>query len=107
MRAPVTDRFKRNRHALRLNIDVTVACMNNLDAAARYLRDLLPDMAGELEPWTSSKARTLPHFLASLFGLAEIDLLGNRVLLANVMTKVSVAASIAPPPQLNPPSYPG
>jgi len=44
-------------------------------------------MVGELEPWPSSNARTPPHFLASLFGLAEIDLLGNRVLLANVRTQ--------------------
>lgn len=61
--------------------------MNDLDAAARYLQDLLPDMVGELEPWSSSKVSTLPHFLASLFGLAEIDLLGNRVLLANVLVQ--------------------
>lgn len=31
----VTDRFDRNRIVLRLNIVVTVACMNDLDAAAR------------------------------------------------------------------------
>ena len=61
--------------------------MNDLDAAARYLQGLLPDMVRELEPWSTSKARTLPHFLTSLFGLAEIDLLGNRVLLAKVLTQ--------------------
>lgn len=85
MRATVTGKFDRHRDVLRLNINVTVGCMNDLDAAARYLQDLLPDMVGELESWPSSKAHTLPHFLASLFGLAEIDLLGNRVLLANVI----------------------
>ena len=58
--------------------------MNDLDAAARYLQGLLPDMVGELEPWPSSKTRGLPHFLATLFGLAELDLLGHRVLLATV-----------------------
>ncbi len=72
---------------LRLNIDVTVFGMNDLDAAARYLQDLLPDMVGELEFWPSSKACTLPQFLASLFRLAEIDLLGNWVLLANIPTQ--------------------
>jgi len=30
----VTDRFDRNRQVLRLNIDVTVTCMSDLDAAA-------------------------------------------------------------------------
>ncbi len=58
--------------------------MNDLAAAARYLQDLLPDMVGELAPLPSSKAHGLPHFLASLFRLAEIDLLGHRVLLAIV-----------------------
>jgi len=43
VRGAVTDRFDRNRHVLRLNIDVAVACMNDLDAAARYLQELLPD----------------------------------------------------------------
>ena len=58
--------------------------MNNLDAAVRYLQELLPNMVGELESWPSSKSRPWPHVLASLFGLAEIDLLDHRVLLANV-----------------------
>lgn len=70
--------------------------MNDLDAAARYLQDLLPDMVGELEFWPSSKACMLPQFLASLFRLAEIELLGNRVLLANIPTQ----AEPMPPSQL-------
>jgi len=36
VRGTVTDRFDCNRHVLRLNIDVTGAGMNDLDAAARY-----------------------------------------------------------------------
>ncbi|MNN42487.1 hypothetical protein D3C81_1566710 [compost metagenome] len=86
MRGTVTDRFDRNRHVLRLDIDVTFACMNALDAAARYLKELLPEVVGELEQWPSSTERSRPHFTASLFDLAEIDLLGHRVLLANVPT---------------------
>lgn len=70
--------------------------MNDLAAAARYLQKLLPDMVGELEPWSTSKASTLPHFLASLFGLAEIDLLGHRALLANLL----VQAEPMPPSRL-------
>ncbi|MBC9081065.1 MULTISPECIES: hypothetical protein [Stenotrophomonas] len=70
--------------------------MNDFHAAARYLRELLPDMVGELERGPSSKAFTLPHFLASLFDLAEIDLLGHRVLLANVL----VQAEPMPPSRL-------
>lgn len=85
MRATVTDKFDRHRYVLRLNMNVTVAYVNDLDAATRYLQDLLPDMVGELECGPNSRAHTLPHFLASLFGLVETDLLGNRVLLANVM----------------------
>lgn len=61
--------------------------MNDLNAAARYLQHLRPYTVGELEPWARSKARTLPHSVASLFGLAEIDLLGHRVLLANSPTQ--------------------
>lgn len=87
VRWAVTDRSDRNRHVLRLNIDVTVACMSDLDATARYLQELLPDVVGELEHWTSSTARTLPHFIASLFDLAEIDLLGHRMLRSNVPTE--------------------
>lgn len=48
-RGAVTDRFDCNRHVLRLNIDVTVACMNDLQSAARHLQELLPDVAGQLE----------------------------------------------------------
>lgn len=47
VRGAVTDRFDRNLHVLRLNIDVTVACMNDPDAAARYLQELLPDVVGD------------------------------------------------------------
>lgn len=60
MRGAVTDRLDHNRHVLRLNIEVTVACMNVLDAAARNLQELLPDVVGELEHSASSTARTLP-----------------------------------------------
>lgn len=74
VRGTVTDRFDRNRHVLRLNIEVTVACMNDFAAAARHLRELLPNVVGEFEHWPSSTARTLPHFIASLLDLAEIDL---------------------------------
>ncbi len=42
-------------------------------------------MVGELEFWPSSTACILPHFLASLFGLAETHLLGHRMLLANLV----------------------
>ena len=35
VRGTVTDRFDRNRRVLRLNIDVTAARMNDLDAAFR------------------------------------------------------------------------
>ncbi len=49
VRGTVTDRFDRNRHVLRLNIGVTVACMNDLDPAARHLQELPPDVADELE----------------------------------------------------------
>ena len=87
MRGAVTDRVDRNRRVLRLNIDVTVTCMNDPDAVARNLRELLPYVVGELEHWPSSTARTLPHFIVSLFDLTEIDLLGHRGLLANVPTK--------------------
>ncbi|MHA8018665.1 hypothetical protein ACX94F_01235 [Stenotrophomonas hibiscicola] len=61
--------------------------MSDLDATTRYLQGLLPDVVGELEHLPSSTARTLPHFIASLFDLAEIDLLGHRILLANVPTE--------------------
>lgn len=44
VRGTVTDGFNRNRHVLRLNIDVTVGCMNDLDAAARHLQELLPEV---------------------------------------------------------------
>lgn len=77
VRGTVTDRVDRNRRVLRLNIDVTVACMNDLDAVARNLQELLPDVVGKLEHWPSSTARTLPHVIASLFDLTETDLLGH------------------------------
>lgn len=86
-RGTETDKFDRNRHVLRLNIDVTVACMIDLDAAARYLQELLSSVVGELEHWPSSTARTLTDFRASLFDLGEIDLLGRRMLLTNVPTQ--------------------
>lgn len=49
VRGTVTDRFDRNRHLLRSNINVTASCMNDLDATVRYLRDLLgaPSAAGQ------------------------------------------------------------
>lgn len=60
VRGTVTDRVERNRRVLRLNIDVTVACMNDLDAVARNLQELLPDLVGDLEHWPSStRARCL------------------------------------------------
>ena len=93
MRGTVTDIFDRNPHVLRLIIDATVACMDDLDAAARHLQELLPDVVVELEYWPSSTARTV---IASLFDLAEIDLLRHRVLLANVHTE----AEQMPPSQL-------
>lgn len=43
VRGAVTDRFDRNLHVLRFNIDVTVAYMDDLDAAVRYLQELLSD----------------------------------------------------------------
>lgn len=43
-RGAVTDRFDCNRHVLRSNITVTVACMNDLDATVRYLQELLLDV---------------------------------------------------------------
>ncbi|MBK0052632.1 hypothetical protein [Stenotrophomonas sp. S39] len=61
--------------------------MSDLDAVARYLQELRPVVVGELEHWPSSTARTPSHFIASLFDLAEIDLLGHRVLLGNVPTE--------------------
>jgi hypothetical protein len=69
VRGAVTDRFDRNLHVLRLNIDVTVAYMDDLDAATRYLQELLPDWS------VSSKTGPVPlrapsHFIASLFDLA-------------------------------------
>jgi len=70
--------------------------MNDLQAAAHYLQNLLPDMAAEFEPWPNSKARFLPHSLNSMFRLAEIDLLGLRVLLAKVPTQ----AEPTPPSRL-------
>lgn len=39
---------------LRSNIDVTVACTNDLGATGRNLQKLLPDLVGELEYWPSS-----------------------------------------------------
>lgn len=53
-------------------------------------------MVGELEHWLSSTARSRPHSIASLFYLAEIDLQGHRVLLANVPTQTEPM----PPSQL-------
>lgn len=47
LRGAVTSIFNRNLHVLRLNIDVTVACMNDPDADARYLQELLPDVVGD------------------------------------------------------------
>ena len=51
VRGTVTDRFNRNRHVLLLKVDVAVSFMNDLDATARYLQELLPDVVGELEHW--------------------------------------------------------
>ncbi len=39
MRGTVTTKFDRNRRVLRLNIAVTFACMNDLDAAGISHRD--------------------------------------------------------------------
>lgn len=53
-------------------------------------------MVGELEHWTSSTARTLPPLLiASLFDLAEIDLLGHRVLLPGRMAQALAGRCLA------------
>lgn len=87
VRGTVTNGFDRNRQVLRLNIDATVASMDDLDAAVRYLQGLLSDVVSELEHWPSSTARTLPHFIASLSDLAEIDLLCHRVLLPGRMAQ--------------------
>ncbi len=96
MHGIVTDRLDRNRSVILSNYFVTYGCMNDLQAAAHYLQNLLPDMAAEFEPWPNSKARFLPHSLNSMFRLAEIDLLGLRVLLAKVPTQ----AEPTPPSRL-------
>lgn len=96
MHGIATDRLDRNRSVALSNYSVTYGCMNDLQAAAHYLQNLLPDMVAEFEPWPSSKARFLPHSLNSMFRLAEIDLLGLRVLLAKVPTQ----AEPTPPSRL-------
>lgn len=42
MRGTVTDRLDRNRHVVRLNFDVTVARMNDLDALLTTSRNYCP-----------------------------------------------------------------
>ncbi|AIL09009.1 hypothetical protein DP16_3980 [Stenotrophomonas maltophilia] len=96
MHGIVTDRLDRNRSVILSDYFVTYGCMNDLQAAAHYLQNLLPDMVAEFEPRPSSKARFLPHSLNSMFRLAEIDLLGLRVLLAKVPTQ----AEPTPPSRL-------
>lgn len=64
----VTDGFDRNRHVLRLSIDVTVACIQDLDVAARCDQEQLPDVVGELEHSAPPLAAdlTLPPFEGAL-----------------------------------------
>lgn len=59
-RGTVIDGFDRNRHVLQLTIDVTVGCKNDLNAAARYLQELLPDVLGELEHPTRVSTLSAP-----------------------------------------------
>ena len=61
MHGIVTDRLDRNRSVILSDYFVTYGCMNDLQAAAHYLQNLLPGMVAEFEPRPSSKAVSYTH----------------------------------------------